>query len=135
MGSRKRRQPLASPSVSPSPHFSLPPFSSSLGHWGEWAAILILIPLSVCGRRAERGEPSPGIWNARSFFSSGHRTESEGRPDGRERKTGKRESEEARMKEHNGRAGVTAAVNQEIIAGRTLQVYLTGSPGGVKKLV
>lgn len=52
------------PSVSP----SLAPSASSLGHWGEWAAILILIPLSLCGPLAKTGEWSPGWWNAPTSF-------------------------------------------------------------------
>lgn len=61
--------PLLPPAPSVSP--SLAPSSSSLGHWGEWTAILILIPLSLCGPLAERGEWSPGLWNAPPL-SSGH---------------------------------------------------------------
>lgn len=50
---------------------SLAPSDSSLGHWGEWTAILILILLSLCGPLAERGEWSPGFWNLPPL-SSGH---------------------------------------------------------------
>lgn len=59
------------PSLAPSFSPSLAPSSSSLGHWGEWAAILILIPLSLGGPLAERGDWSPGFWNAPPL-SSGH---------------------------------------------------------------
>lgn len=63
--------PLSPHSSPPSALPSLDPSSSSLGHWGEWTAILILIPLSLCGPRAERGDRSPGLWNAPAL-SSGH---------------------------------------------------------------
>lgn len=70
------------------------PSSSSLGHWGEWTSILILIHLSLCGPLAQRGEWSPGFWNAPPL-SSGHW----GRVKGRERQRGCRR----RGRERRGR--------------------------------
>ena len=78
------------PLLPPAP--SVSPSSSSLGHWGEWAAILILIPLSLCGPLAERGEWSPGFWNAQPL-SSGH----EGRVKGKRGRGSQREKVEREM--------------------------------------
>lgn len=80
------------------PH-SLQP-TPSLGRWGEWAAILILIPLSLCGPLPERGEWSPGFWNAPPL-SSGHSEEWIARDEarGKEGRLNEGEEEEGRMEE------------------------------------
>lgn len=100
----------------PSFHSSLPlplfcsPSSPSLGHWGEWAAILILISLSVYRPLPERREWSPGFWNAPPL-SSGHleermvREEDEGREKEREGQFNEEEEDE-RMMEEEGKFNV-----------------------------
>lgn len=93
----------------PSFHSSLPlplfcsPSSPSLGHWGEWAAILILISLSLYRPLPERREWSPGFWNAPPL-SSGHleewmvREEDEGREKEREGQFNEEEEDERKRK-------------------------------------
>lgn len=96
------------PSVSP----SLAPSSSSLGHWGEWAAILILISLSLCGPLAERGEWSPGFWNAPPL-SSGHWVRVKGERDREEARERERDRKKERKRVNRGREIIVDGKSRE----------------------
>lgn len=56
------------------------------------------------------------------FFSSGHRTESEGWPDGRERQREKGESEVEKMKEQDERAPRQGHRTRKLLQGENIAI-------------